>query len=384
MQWVYPTLAFDVEPREVAEFVTADSWHYEPSLVWDVKRWQYLYPSFWTDERYFPSELITADKWHPESNKPVWDVRRQQYTYTWQVTDEKYLLSELITADKWHPESNRPVWDVRRQQYTYEWLSFDPEPREVAELITADSWHHEPTFIWGVKQWQHLYPSFWTDERYLPSELITVDKWHPESNKPVWDVRRQQYTYTWQVTDEKYLLSELITADKWHPESNRPVWDVRRQQYTYEWLSFDPEPREVAELITADSWHHEPTFIWSVKRWQHLYPTAIDDEAMFINPGVEVCGIHGSPFLFTAANWGVVTWYLQTYLRAGVGTVKAKLFDITAAADVAGSIITTSSVVLVRLRSGPLTLTDGHEYMIKFCRTGGSSGSFIDGRLIAI
>jgi hypothetical protein len=86
-----------------------------------------------------------------------------------------------------------------------------------------------------------------------------------------------------------------------------------------------------------------------------------------VPPAVLVWLETGRLFLYTAANWGCPrTWYFETTMYAPVGTARAKLYDLTAAADVANSEITTGSVTKTRVRSAAITLVDGHAYEARF------------------
>jgi hypothetical protein len=386
MQWVYPTLAFDVEPREVAEFVSADMWHFEPSPVFDLRRQQYIYPFSFDDPFLLTqAERSTPDKWHPLTEQPLFDLRRNQWMYPHLSFDaEPREIAEFVSADMWHFEPSQ-IFDLRRQQYVYPYSFDDAFLLTQAERASVDKWQPESNRpVWDVPKWMWLYPSLFLDVNQ--QEIITTDKWHPESNRTIWDVARRQYVYPFSF-DDPFLLTqtERISIDKWFQEPDLPVWDVQRLQWIYPTLFFDVEPREFPELVSPDSWYFEPVIIWEVKRQQYLYPTAKDDEVMFIDPGIAVCNIYGAPFLFTAANWeNNIEFYLQVYMKANVGTSQAKLYNITDASVVTGSLLTTSATTLTRLRSTRLTLEDGKEYMIQFCATGGSSGAFKDARLIAI
>lgn len=94
----------------------------------------------------------------------------------------------------------------------------------------------------------------------------------------------------------------------------------------------------------------------------------------------------GTPFLYTAANWsGGTTFYLEVYFRAVSGTARARLYDATTGAGVAGSEITTTGGTLTLARSGAVTLVNGHQYFLQLGTTGASVGA-IRGlpRLVAV
>lgn len=97
----------------------------------------------------------------------------------------------------------------------------------------------------------------------------------------------------------------------------------------------------------------------------------------------------GATFLYTAANWGAVAWYLEVYMRSTSAKALARLYDVTVAAEVTGSVITDDmaldgSTGYSRTRSGALTLADGHEYQIQFGVQDGGGGGALGAQLIAI
>ena len=94
---------------------------------------------------------------------------------------------------------------------------------------------------------------------------------------------------------------------------------------------------------------------------------------------------YGPPFLYTAANWGTVAWYLEVYLKSTSAKALARLYDNTSAAEVASSTITVDGVfTYARQRSSALTLTDGHEYQVQFGNQDQGAGAFTGAKLIAI
>ena len=105
-------------------------------------------------------------------------------------------------------------------------------------------------------------------------------------------------------------------------------------------------------------------------------------------PTVTVSGIYtsyGAPFLYTAANWNAaVEFFLEVYLKAIAGTVRARLWNVTDGAVVAGSGLSTASASYTRLRSGALTLTDGKSYLVQFGTEEVANGAFKSGKIIAV
>jgi hypothetical protein len=98
----------------------------------------------------------------------------------------------------------------------------------------------------------------------------------------------------------------------------------------------------------------------------------------------------GSIFLYTAANWGAVSFFLEAYYRSTSAKAMARLFDVTANAAVASSTLTLDAGLLgvllipTRIRSVALTLVDGHEYRIQYGVQDGGAGAAISAKLIAV
>lgn len=95
---------------------------------------------------------------------------------------------------------------------------------------------------------------------------------------------------------------------------------------------------------------------------------------------------YGSTFLYTAANWGAVSWYLEAYFRSTSAKALCRLYDNTAQAPVNNSLITVdgASPTPSRNRSSSLTLTDGHEYQVQFGNQDQGAGAFLGAKLIAV
>lgn len=67
-------------------------------------------------------------------------------------------------------------------------------------------------------------------------------------------------------------------------------------------------------------------------------------------------------FLYVAANYNDVSFYLEVDIRADTGTLHARLYDLVAAAAVDSSELSTTSATFALVRSDALTLVDGNEY----------------------
>ena len=105
-------------------------------------------------------------------------------------------------------------------------------------------------------------------------------------------------------------------------------------------------------------------------------------------PTVTVSGIYtsyGAPFLYTAANWNAaVEFFLEVYLKAIAGTVRARLYNDTDATVVTDSGLSTAATSYTRLRSSALSLTDGKIYLVQFGTESVANGEFKAGKLIAV
>jgi hypothetical protein len=93
---------------------------------------------------------------------------------------------------------------------------------------------------------------------------------------------------------------------------------------------------------------------------------------------------YGAPFMFTAANWTDPNPFFEVYMRATIGTVYARVFDITDGLPVVNSELSTMLGVFQRIRSVELLLTDTHEYKLQVGKLAAHSGEIISGRLIII
>jgi hypothetical protein len=91
-------------------------------------------------------------------------------------------------------------------------------------------------------------------------------------------------------------------------------------------------------------------------------------------------------FLYTAADWDLVTFYFEVggaSVDNGANTGTYHLYDATAGAEVTDSVLTTTSTSTVRLRSGPVTFTDGHVIIVQF-KTSAGTAKFQNLRIIAV
>lgn len=92
----------------------------------------------------------------------------------------------------------------------------------------------------------------------------------------------------------------------------------------------------------------------------------------------------GAPFVFTAANWTAVTAIkFSAYFRALYGTVYVDLYDVTAAAQVSGSQLSTASLTDTLQTSAAITLVDGHTYVARTNKSNNDAGMITATNLIA-
>ena len=94
----------------------------------------------------------------------------------------------------------------------------------------------------------------------------------------------------------------------------------------------------------------------------------------------------GPPFLYTSANWGGQSFYLEAYMRSTSGKAMARLYDSTTATEVSGSTLTVDGATTThtRNRTAALTLVDGHEYRIQLGRQDGGAGALLGAKLVII
>lgn len=93
----------------------------------------------------------------------------------------------------------------------------------------------------------------------------------------------------------------------------------------------------------------------------------------------------GRVFLFTDAEWSdAFSFFFEITMRASAGQATARLFDLTDSVAVTGSTLQTISSTTVQLRSGALTLVDGHEYIAQYGTDEFSTGAAFDGHIVIV
>lgn len=107
--------------------------------------------------------------------------------------------------------------------------------------------------------------------------------------------------------------------------------------------------------------------------WSVTFPYYASNEGATVQVGI--------PFEYVAANWENVEFRLRAYFRATAGTVYVDLYDVTAAAQVAGSQLSTNAATLTLYTSPVLTLVDGHSYILRVFKDVGASGGILNASL---
>lgn len=83
----------------------------------------------------------------------------------------------------------------------------------------------------------------------------------------------------------------------------------------------------------------------------------------------------GRPWYYDSDNWPTgASFYLEVFMYATAGTVRARLHDITDDVAVASSEVSTASATVVRLITSALALTTAHSYRVSFSPDSGAAG----------
>jgi len=114
----------------------------------------------------------------------------------------------------------------------------------------------------------------------------------------------------------------------------------------------------------------------------NVIPPTADLSLTIFAPEVDVlyytlCGI---PFLYTSANWGTADFYLEVYMRATAGTVYAQLYDLTS--EGSAMQVSTNETSFTLVRSGAITLTNGHTYRLRVGKVDTDAGEIVGGKLV--
>lgn len=131
-QYLYPSFSIDISQLTRAETAKVFS---SQSLVLSLPRsTQYQALTFVNQGSL--RETITLDKWFKETGRPVWDTRRQQYIYpSFFFHPVPFPNPEVLTLDKWQPLANQPLFEVKRQQFLYQPFAIDVNDLTKQETI---------------------------------------------------------------------------------------------------------------------------------------------------------------------------------------------------------------------------------------------------------
>ncbi len=93
----------------------------------------------------------------------------------------------------------------------------------------------------------------------------------------------------------------------------------------------------------------------------------------------------GKFFLYTNAEWATsVVFQLEVTFRSTSGLVAMRLYDVTAAAPVSNSQLSTSSSNIARYRSSAFSMVDGNEYRIQTGVSSGAAGAVLGASLVGV
>lgn len=143
---------------------TVSGWvGYEPDRVDRLPSRLHLYPSFFSRNLPIgtPATFIEAAV-QPQSI-PRMDIRRNQYLYPSFTIDTLQLTQkERTSPDKWLGSRPDTIFDVKRQQYTHPYWFSSYQATNPAPPVSPLSWKGViPEQVWGPKRVPaSLYPSF--------------------------------------------------------------------------------------------------------------------------------------------------------------------------------------------------------------------------------
>lgn len=273
--WTYPAHFFHPEPLEVTELVTIEPFTQEPSFIFEKRRQQFSYPSFFL-EHFGATQPETAqiDKWRGWRPDIHFGRQRTQYLYPNFFYDARHFTEgERITPDKWLPEFPDTIFGIERRQHAYpnyfvrERTQFQYETKLFAAFRPTGQWPGD------ITRNQYLAPSFFFHPEPLEIvEFISFETYTQEAVK-VYDIARRQYTYpSFFIEHFGATQGERITLDKWEPSYPDKIFRAKKTQWSYPTLFLHSEPKEVTELIAIEIYTQEPAFVRTVRRWQHLNP----------------------------------------------------------------------------------------------------------------
>lgn len=118
-----------------------------------------------------------------------------------------------------------------------------------------------------------------------------------------------------------------------------------------------------------------------------LGPLALPQQGKTFLPKTEAVGVvydaNLGPVYYDSTYFLFYGARIEVVMKATTGTAYARLWDVTGAAEVDGSVISTDSGSLVRVRSSLFAgLVGGREYMIQGGHTAGDAGAWKSARFL--
>ena len=216
-QSLYPP--FSIDPSQLTRSETAKVFSQESVLLSYPRNTQYQSLTF-LNRGTTSQEASTLDKWFKETQRPVWDVRRQQYLYpSFFFHPVPFPNPEILTVDKWHPLIVQPLFDQKRQQFSYPYFFIDPKHLTDSERITLEKWYRlteQPFFI----PHNHGYISYFFEPRHrLPTDYHDKYKTQTTTFNDKYSSRGSSYNdkYSGRNTayDDKYSSRGSGYSDKY-------------------------------------------------------------------------------------------------------------------------------------------------------------------------
>lgn len=126
-QFSYPFTTIDDLALTQPEVVSADRFiGYQPALIFAKDRTAYLKPSFTADAQLFNTafEIIGIDKWGGNIPSLLFDLKRQQHIYPSNWLGDLTGLIETLPINSLFKQADR-VWSIKRHQWLYPYFFED-------------------------------------------------------------------------------------------------------------------------------------------------------------------------------------------------------------------------------------------------------------------
>lgn len=188
-------------------------------------------------------DIVNVNKWYPKTSVPLFDRKRQQYTYPSFFTDDRSLTAvETPQVDKWvgyHPDY---IWDRKKWQFTYPFFFYDTDLEKAIHMGYLPTF---PDFVWDRKRQQVTYSTHFP--RALP-----IDNAVGMGGGVLLYYRRLFQYPTWAAIDPRQLtLAERIDVDKWYVEHLRQAVRLKATPHLYPYFSFHTVPFENAVALAS-------------------------------------------------------------------------------------------------------------------------------------